>query len=368
MARLESQAKLGYFPCPKEVIKKVGRRIKNCHPEAVLVDPCAGEGIAVATLATALGIQSENVVACELDDPRSIALQGNLPDSNVSGRTDFQSSVFSRHCASVALLNPPYDKELGYRQRAELSFLARTTTMLKPSGVLAFVMPRRVLVASKGLKLHLQNHYDQIESFDFPKAVRKYDECVVLARRRDKYLAASFPQWGMLTKPQGRSTYDVPKGDRFSFRKCEYLDSELEELMSFEQQLENMAPDRDISTHVSRPPLELKDGHKALLLAAGFLNGRITKPSESPHVVRGTSRKTEVVKAQSKDSKGKQNLVFEEKIELVIRTVDATGVIRDIVDSPSEDRPSSVKRKNDRDSRPRKRLSTASQYRRSRLR
>ncbi len=43
------------------------------------------------------------------------------------------------------------------------------------------------------------------------------------------------------------------------------------------------------------PPLTPGTGHVALLLASGHLDGTVAPPGESPHLVRGTSRKKTVL-------------------------------------------------------------------------
>src|SRR5262249_51333957 len=88
------------------------------------------------------------------------------------------------------------------------------------------------------------------------------------------------------------------------------------------------------------PPLALGTGHVALLLASGHLDGVVSPEGERPHLVRGTSRKKEVVTSEevTEDDKGRQTTktVLTEKIELIVRAVDWTGTVRTFTEG-SED-------------------------------
>ncbi|MCR9292017.1 MAG: DUF6094 domain-containing protein [bacterium] len=341
MARLASQERLGFFPLPLPVVDLIAEVIQEVHEEAVICDPCAGEGEAVQALANKLGLDESRIVACELHEGRSRALKARLPTAVVTERTDFQSSAFYTGRASMLYLNPPYDHELGHSARSEQMFLAKATTALRPGGLLAFVLPRRVLMNTGPIKLFLHNWFQNIGSFDFPKEVRKFDECVVLAQKRKKAKTDRYPPWQfpMLNMDlMWQANYKLRPGELFEFRKVAYDDQELRGLMDFEQVVEDIQRRHQQDRKQVRPPLTLGEGHVALLLAAGYLNGRIHKPGEPPHVVRGTSRKGERVKETSRTSDNKhERLVIEEKIELVIRTLDQQGNIRDIVDTSTED-------------------------------
>lgn len=332
--REAGRIKMGFYPAPRQALQQIIKRISQVDDQAVIVDPCAGEGQAVQYLASKLGIDESRLVASELDAVRSQALAKRLPDSRVTQVADFQAAYFPRGQASLLYLNPPFDDELGSKGRGEKSFLVRATTMLRKFGLLVFIMPRQVLRSSSDIRLFLENHYLDCETFDFPTSVRKYDECVVMAYKRDRPRVLSHPTWGFLNEPMpAKVRYQVRAGEVFELQKREYTDQELGELMDYDSVLKNNTLLSRHGAGVARPPLQLKDGHKALLLAAGHLNGRVEKPGEPPHVVRGTSRKQVVEKSKSSVSNGKFDVTTEERIELVIRTVDSSGEFCEISDS-----------------------------------
>ncbi len=339
MARLAAQENLNFFPLPLPIIEMIAREYDHIHEEAVICDPCAGEGEAVEALANALEIDQSRIVASELHSNRSQALKERLPKAMVSTETDALSCDFLRARASVLYLNPPYDGEMGHTSgRSELTFLIRATSMLRAGGQLIYVVPRKFIKNSGTAKKYLHNWYQNIGSFDFPASVRKFDECVIIGEKRRQTRNDQFPPWGMLTRPDMQAcSRKIRRGEIFELRKTAYNDGELLELMDFTDAVESIQGRYGSGREQFRPPMTLGEGHIALLLAAGHLNGRIEKEGEPPHVVRGTSRKDERLKGTAKDIKKKTTkYTIEERIELVIRTVDQTGEIRDIVDTSSE--------------------------------
>jgi len=223
MSRPESQQSLGYFPCPLEVIDRICESIQP-HPEMVVCDPCAGTGRAIEHLAQQLGVARERVIAAELDIHRSAALAERLPESRVTSCVDFLSAIYYGNSVSLMYLNPPYDNELGYSQRMESTFLSRATNAIIPGGILVYVVPRsRVRVG--GLRQMLHNLYEQVESFDFPSQLRKYDECVVIAYKRRKPTSDSFTHFSFLKSPNQVSVDEAKAGAPFTFRKQQYAES-----------------------------------------------------------------------------------------------------------------------------------------------
>ena len=79
----------------------------------------------------------------------------------------------------------------------------------------------------------------------------------------------------------------------------------------------------------------------ALLLASGHLDGIVHPDGESPHVVRGTSRKREyvsdVTEIQNADGSTTTKTTISERIDLVVRTVDRTGKIQTLMTTDAKD-------------------------------
>ncbi len=89
-------------------------------------------------------------------------------------------------------------------------------------------------------------------------------------------------------------------------------------------------------TPLPSPPLALGIGHVALLLASGHLDGVVHPEGKPPHVVRGTSRKSEFVsdvsETENDDGSTTKKTTISQRIELVVSTVDGTGRIQDFME------------------------------------
>ena len=194
MARPQSVALGGYFPTPSTLLPRLASLASFAPQDAshVLVDPCAGDGAAIAALRKLWFPESPceaSVYAVELEEKRAKALRMKL--SLAEGGSLYDVSL---HCdafhvelkpdegASLLFLNPPYDVDKVHG-RLEQRFLERWTAALLPGdGVLLFLVPFYALEASAGF---LSRHYQEIRAFRFPApAFEAFRQCVLLARKR----------------------------------------------------------------------------------------------------------------------------------------------------------------------------------------
>ena len=80
------------------------------------------------------------------------------------------------------------------------------------------------------------------------------------------------------------------------------------------------------------PPLALGLGHRALLLAAGHLDGLVCPEGEPPHVVRGTCDKQKYLDRTEVDEKDDGSVttrqIYSEKVSVTVRAVSTDGEIR----------------------------------------
>lgn len=326
--RDSGQIQLGYYPAPCEAISMAADYI-TADENAVLFDPCAGEGSAISQLADSLGVARSRIVAGELEFNRSRVLKASLPEASVTVSVDFMAARQTTGYATLMLLNPPFDNETGrIGDRCEITFLTKATPMLAPKGVLVFILPEHRL---PDVRRFLGNYYYGFTTLKFPSEVRKYREVVVLAKRRSTAGMDSYVDHRILDGDSSQQTYHAGRGVVFQLIKEQYTDDELLKVMNIEKAVADLTGRSKGKRLKARPPLELGMGHVALLLASGHLNGRVHKKGERPHVVRGVCRKREV--EVDKTVCGKETTrVTRESIELVIRKVDETGTIEEITD------------------------------------
>ncbi|GJQ40486.1 MAG: hypothetical protein JETCAE02_28980 [Anaerolineaceae bacterium] len=131
--------KLGYYPTATnvaELLKTFFRPVESGR----LLDPCAGEGIAAAILATALNCQSWGA---ELSPVRA-ALAAERMDRLFNA--PWSSCHLTNESITLLFLNPPYSHDrLGDQKRLELEFLKSTTPKLMRGGVLVYIVPHALL-------------------------------------------------------------------------------------------------------------------------------------------------------------------------------------------------------------------------------
>ena len=372
--RLAAQAKLGFYPAHPDAIAGIAAHLtlpKLRADEVNIIDPCAGEGLAIRQLADALGIPQQRTYAVELDAGRVGALKANLPEANVLGPASFLGVSITGFSFGLAYVNPPFDNELGGGRREEFTFAERATRLLVGRGVLVLVVPETALAGNRNFCTFLDANYEDIKVLQFPKHCRPYKEIAVIGRKRKVPISSeTVYQFGDLHKMEfqwrqygwennlsevGQDTYIRNVGGKGrrepfppyelmhgwkpnTFKKIAYTDGELEEALAGSP-LNALLTETPIPP-TARPPLPLGKGHVALLLASGMLDGVVEGP-DGPHVVRGTSKKVEYISDRSATENAEtgavtEKVVYSQRIVLTIRAVGEDGEIRTFSDEAAK--------------------------------
>lgn len=327
MARLASQARMGYYAAHPAAVSAVRERLsRSMNGDCLVLDPCAGAGDALVQLARELGAVPYGV---ELDAGRGEALGAQV--NHTLAPADFLGCRISPRTFSFIWCNPPYDYATGGEGRVEHKFLEAVVPLLVEDGVLALVCPENI---ASGYKMgdFLDYHFYDISAMPFPAEVRKYKEVVVLGKRR-KETNRHFDGYNVWRKAiSKRIEYTLPPGrPPAQFIKWELTDPELEECLT-SSPLNGIlrAPPEGVDLR-PRPPMSPGKGHRALLLASGHLDGLICPPDEPPHVIRGVATKETYVAEQTETENEKGDItsrtVFSEKQVLTIRALDHEGTI-----------------------------------------
>lgn len=178
MARLAATAVGGYYPTPTKIVSLVRQHLGlsgdlGGYRDTLYnyLDPCAGEGSAIAELLTALhGVKASDqiVYSVEMEKGRHEALTSRMRElSWKSEKRALLGDAFKVQMVgevSLLWLNPPYgtDPIIG---RLEEHFLARFCTTLTEGGVLVFIIPGYSLGNSAST---LAQHFDRVECYRFP--------------------------------------------------------------------------------------------------------------------------------------------------------------------------------------------------------
>ena len=153
MARLEAIEKALYYPTNERSARQAAARLvemihigHDAGDAVQVIDPCAGEGRALAAFCDEFRARSGHAVeahAIELDAERAAACAALIPDT--------RAGALEKHRvkgAEIVFCNPPYDCTPG-AGRVEYDFMAAALRMLIPSGILVAILPEAHFVGGR---------------------------------------------------------------------------------------------------------------------------------------------------------------------------------------------------------------------------
>lgn len=342
MARLGSQAKAGYYPTPESVCKILKSKI-SYEDGARLLDPCCGKGVTLSKLMedapnrhtlSAYGIELEHERANEARSRLKKVLWGDaLTETYITPGT-----------FGLVYLNPPYDFDFDSnsdadkkKARLELLFLRRFLEVVQYGGWLVFLVPYYILRYCSKL---LSRHFDNIQVYSIPNEdFEVFKQCILIGQKRpiakdqamrtqvgldelsgyepDEFLAnvLDLEMAGTLVVPEAKKPLNIFKARNIDpleaipqVKKAGILESSLLELTP--------KPRTEI-----RPLTPLENGHIALMLAGGFMNGAVQKDG-TELVIKGMVRKEELVVDER--NQGEQ-IVTRDKYVPMVKVIDLTN-------------------------------------------
>lgn len=188
MARLESEAKAGFYPTPPEEMEYILKRLRVTEGETItLLDPCCGEGLALkqwqddmlqkGARATSYGI--------EIEKSRAEKARKILDHLEACG---YEEMRITHNSMSSIYLNPPFMAING--ERMELVFLRDLTQdYLQESGVLIFNLPQYVLPQTAKI---LASRFENIRVYRFTdENFNAFSQVIVYGIRRRRGLKTS---------------------------------------------------------------------------------------------------------------------------------------------------------------------------------
>lgn len=286
MARPQSTADLNHVPTPEAVIDSL-RAICNIPPGVHALDPCCGDGSMLHRLNPS-GIN----YGVELDADRagiaSTRLHHVLPCA-------IQDTEISYDSFGLCFMNPPYDSST--EGRLESVFVERCARKLARDGILILVIKHTMYreVASK-----LMRWFDVLGHWRFPDPyfngpTLAFEQTVLIARRR--VLPVFQPDYGAFLRSLHLDALD-PLPRWVAEPLPVYTGHEPMTFLSATMSPENLATILASSPlsrtmpmppvlRTGRPPLPLKQGHIALVLASGLING-VYGDGPSKHVAKGS--------------------------------------------------------------------------------
>ncbi len=316
-------AKNGYYPTDSATMAMIVKKLMPCQQGRMrMIDPCAGEGVALAECRQVLhhpdALQTVETFAVEYNQERSVQAK-KLLDRCLLG--DFQDTIITPRSFGLLFLNPPYgdlvndkaqtgDNGLAKgKKRLEKLFYQRSVRLLQYGGVMVLIVPHYTLDAE--FRKWLAAGFDQVSVCLAPE--QRFKQAVVMGVRRrssmtDKAFQTTLSRLEQFCEKCGEEIvqsvdywpdelcYRIPPADAGEIR-FNALRLDLPQLRDEIEKYPCLWPQFSLQMNTlkkgHRPPLmALSDWHLALALAAGQVSGLVhSNDGSKTYVIKGDTFK-----------------------------------------------------------------------------
>lgn len=341
-------AKNGYFPTDTETTARLLTALLPCEiGQMRILDPCAGEGVALAECKQHLDTKRAMTYGIEYNEERAWHAK-SLLDYCIHG--DMQNCVLGQRSFSLLFLNPPYgdlvsDKaQTGTAQkgrpRLEKLFYQRTIAALQWGGILVLIIPGYSL--DKELSTWIANHFARVEVFLAPEQRFKQIVLFGIRKKTESLMETNIVKNRLLQIGQGmlppelpsvwsQQPYVVPATMQATVKffstqlDAKQLADEIKRQPCLWQKFQSHFGNAVMPSR--RPLMDLSQWHLALSLAAGQVAGVVTAKDGRTFLIKGdTYKEVNVNKACEVTEDGNVTEVTTrlDKFVPVIRAVDMT--------------------------------------------
>ena len=320
-------ARNGYFPTDELTLERIIGALSPSQGPMSVLDPCAGEGVAIAEVANALGPAEVRAFAVEYNAERAKHAR-LLVDRCL--HADLMQTFISRRSVGLLWLNSPYGDLVregaqahGFKGRARLEklFYDRTIPLLQYGGILVFIVPHYVLDGE--LVGWLTRHFGDLRVFR--ACDPQFKQVVVLGRRlpRDEVDLGQAQSARSVLLEVARNAQVVPElpaswpFDPYivppSPNEPEHFYQTVLEPNQFSAEIDRLQGLwAEFDTHlgasqrpVRRPARPLSRWHLALALAAGAISGVIQSRNGRTLIVKGHTHKEKSLRTEfTEDEEG----------------------------------------------------------------
>jgi hypothetical protein len=337
----------GYFPTDAETTQRVLQALAPAVTgELRMLDPCCGEGIALAEAKQALDPMRTVAYGIEYDEERAWHAK-TLLNHCIHG--DLQDCLIGKRQFGLLWLNPPYGdlvsdrqgvaRSEGGRKRLEKVFYQRCVPALQIGGILVLIVPAYSL--DREFAGWIATQFEQVRVFR--AAVDTFKQVVVLGRRRrsdgiDTTLRARLEAIGVgdveaepLPEVWTSEHYTVPQVPSGEVRfVAGTLDPRqlADEIGRYPGLWDQFALRFTHGEQTHRRPLRaLSRWPLALALAAGQVSGVVTSRDGRRFVVKGDTHKEKVTRVEVEEFDNgttQETRILTDRFVPVIRAIDFT--------------------------------------------
>lgn len=343
--------KNGYFPTDSETLSRALQALVPAETGHMrILDPCCGEGTALAECRHHLGSDRTESFGVEYDEERAWHAKTIL-DRCIHG--DTQDCIIGRRQFGLLWLNPPYGdlvadkaqtsnyKGKG-RPRLEKLFYSLAQPWLAFGGVMVLIIPGYSLDAE--LCNWIATHFERVRAFQAPE--ERFKQVVVFGvRRRVATASASSVQAARRMLENGREQgfpvlpetwteepYQIPGAP--ARQETKFVYSRMDRRQLGDELIRHRGLWSQFDLHfgkvgqVNRRPLRaLSDWHLALALAAGQVSGIVHANDGRSFVIKGDTHKEKEVKVEveeKRNGKVTETRIHTDRFVPVIRAIDLT--------------------------------------------
>lgn len=341
--------KNGYFPTDEVTIGRILNALDIGGQRLRILDPCCGEGVALAEVKHHLNESGAAVEALGIEYDAERAWHSKQILDRVA-HSDMNDVNLTLRSCGLLFLNPPYgdavtDKaqtgEQAKRDRLEKTFYRRTVNWLQFGGVMVLIVPYYVLDAE--FAQMIARHFGRVQVFLAPE--QRFKQVVVFGVKRradridletakrleaisDKALPPELPEhWHA-------DLYEVPEAVddvNFVFTSVRIDAAQLgDELARHKHAL--LWPQFGTYFHTTiekhrRPLRDMSKWHLALALAAGQISGVVESGAGRRLLIKGDTFKAKdkaVELVEKENGEMAETRIYTDKFVPVIRAIDFT--------------------------------------------
>lgn len=340
-------AKNGYYPTDAGTVERTLGALDFGGQNLAVLDPCCGEGTALAEIKHSLTEAGAAVQAfgVEYNAERAWHAKTLL---DVVAHSDVNDMTIKARSFGLLFLNPPYgdlvadkaslSEATGGRKRLEKVFFHRSHPWLAIDGILVLIIPHYVLDTE--FATMIAKSYRDVRIYMAPE--QQFKQCVIFGIKRrsdrlDSKIVEQLEAVGLGQLPEElpeywpEARYEIPESKEMptfvvSRINAQELDQELNTWHR-----DTLWPQFNQffgSIHRKhRPPLRaLSNWHLALALAAGQVSGVVTSKVGRVLLIKGDTHKDKILRVTYEEAgkKGEQREVrtFTDRFVPTIRAID----------------------------------------------